>query len=193
MAAPIGFHLRGLSPVCRCMRRCVLACTRAATWHHTSAFQICCVCKHSLSCALYACVRVWNTTVMLYDRMITPFSQQLQGVSLLHSSAPPPPPSKELCTFTYVKACFPVGSNTLHLIFPPLFLPRKISGVLKTLNSWTHWSYAQENIQTPWYDSIMLPCPSFVVIVCGHLLCCYGSAVTYNEDVGFITNYIFIG
>lgn len=182
MAAPIGFHLRGLLPVCRCMRRCVLACTRAATWHHTSAFQICCVCKHSLSCALYACVRVWNTTVMLYDRMITPFSQQLQGVSLLHSSAPP------LKGTMYFHIC-----QSLHLIFPPLFLPRKISGVLKTLNSWTHCSYAQENIQTPWYDSIMLPCPSFVVIVCGHLLCCYGSAVTYNEDVGFITNYIFIG
>lgn len=192
MAAPIGFHLRGLSPVCRCMRRCVLACTRAATWHHTSAFQICCVCKHSLSRALYARARV-NTTVMLYDRMITPFSQQLQGVSLLHSSAPLPPTLKGTMCFHICQSLFPCGQQHSASHFPSSLPAPKISGVLKTLNSWTHWSYAQKNIQTPWYDSIMLPCPSFVVIDCGHLLCCYGSAVTYNEDVGFITNYIFIG
>lgn len=137
-----------------------------------------------------ACVEYDSNALWQNDHTLLPTAPRSLSAPLF---CPPPPSSKELCTFTYVKACFPVGSNTLHLIFPPLFLPRKISGVLKTLNSWTHCSYAQENIQTPWYDSIMLPCPSFVVIVCGHLLCCYGSAVTYNEDVGFITNYIFIG
>lgn len=68
---------------------------------------------------VFMCVCVCVMTVIPYDRMITPISPQLQETLFfpLHCS-PSFQPSKELCDYTYVKFCFPVGSVSLvHFIF----------------------------------------------------------------------------
>lgn len=122
MAAPTGLHLRGLPLlVHRCMWKCVFACTSAARVYHTSAFRRVCVCTHSLLCALHCvcvCARACIMTVILYDRMITPFSPQLRGVSPLHSSPSTAP--QELCASTYVKASFLWAAMLLCVSFSSL-------------------------------------------------------------------------
>lgn len=117
MAAPTGLHLRGLpSEEYRCMWRCVFVCTTAATVYHTSSFRVlvhihCCVCA-----SLCMCARIM--TVILHDRMITPFSPQLRGVSQRHSS-PSTAPKGAMC-FHICQSPFPVGSNApLNLLLSP--------------------------------------------------------------------------
>lgn len=85
MAVPTGLHLRGLpSLVYRCVWRCVFARARAATRYRASAFQLPYICTHLPMRVLHCvCVRVSIMTVILYDRMITPFSPQLRGLSPL--------------------------------------------------------------------------------------------------------------
>lgn len=87
---------RGLhTAVCECARR------PAATLYHTSAFHEfvhthCCV-----RFALHVCV----LTVILCDRMITPFSPQLRGTSQLRSLSSIDP-REGMCIHMYVNACF---------------------------------------------------------------------------------------
>lgn len=134
-APPEGSAVTGVQ-----MYVCVFACTRAATVYHTSAFHVfvhtpcrawfivyACVC-------VYLCVRIM--TVILYDRMITPFSLQPRGVSQLHCS-PSPSPKGAMC-FHICQSLFPVGSNApLHLLLSsmPLCLPTYTQELFETLNT----------------------------------------------------------
>ncbi len=135
-APPKGAAVTGVQVY---VEECVLARTRAATVYHTSALHCACVCTHALLCVLHCvcvCVCVCIMTVILYDRMITPLSPQLRGVSQLRSSPSTAP--KELLCFHICQSQFPVGSNTpLHLILSllPASLPAHIiSKVFPTLN-----------------------------------------------------------
>lgn len=69
------------------------------------------------------CVRAfWRLYPMTKWSHPSPHSSREALLSPLYSS-PSFHPSKELCASTYVKSCFPVGSNTLlHLFLCPLSL-----------------------------------------------------------------------
>lgn len=94
MAAPTGLHLRGPAVTSVQVYVEVCVCTHEGC-HSISYISIStstlCVCTHSPLCVLRCvCVCVCIMTVILYDRMITLFSPQLRGVSLLRSSPPHP-------------------------------------------------------------------------------------------------------
>lgn len=70
--------LQVYAELCVCMY-----CTEAAMAYHTSDFQRACVC---VFVHIRMCVCICIMTVIPYDRMITPFSPQLRGISQLHST-----------------------------------------------------------------------------------------------------------
>lgn len=102
MAVPTGLHLRGLpSLVYRCTWR-MCACTRGAGGgmggrrrlpqniaHQHFSFRVFVHIRPCVHLAVCACVSIM--TVILYDRMITPFSPQLRGLSLCSPPRLPPP------------------------------------------------------------------------------------------------------
>lgn len=77
---------------------------------------------HQLFMRLYTTVVVCLcVTVMVCDRMITPFSPQLRGVSRLHSSPCTATPPLRGATCSHIcQSLFPVGNNVpLHLRLRP--------------------------------------------------------------------------
>lgn len=110
------------------VQMCVCLCAQGLPKHIINQLFMCLytfpVVRYSLcmcACA-YLCVHI--RTVILCDRMITPFSLQPRGVSQLHCS-PSPSPKGVMC-FHICQSLFPVGSNApLHLLrfSPPVCLP----------------------------------------------------------------------
>lgn len=99
----------------------------AATLYHTSAFyefirMHCCVCFALCVCdcgrvGAWVCV----LTVILYDRMITPFSLELRGISQLRSLSSINPRGGT-CAHMYVNARFLWATALLCIsVSPPIF------------------------------------------------------------------------
>lgn len=92
-----------------------------ATLYHTSAFHEfvhmhCCVC-FTLRVCEYVCV----LTVILYDRMITPFSPELRGISQLPLPFLHQPQRRDVRSHV-CQRLFPVGSGApLHFCLPSPF------------------------------------------------------------------------
>lgn len=118
MAAPTGLHLRAGGEGERRSTG-----VRGGVRLHAPPLPLRII--HQLLMRLYTAVVVCLcVTVMLCDRMITPFSPQLRGVSRLHSSPcttiPPRPPLRGATCSHICQSLFPVGNNvTLHLRLQP--------------------------------------------------------------------------
>lgn len=124
----------------------------AATLYHTSAFHEfvrahCCV-----RFALHVCV----LTVILCDRMITPFSPQLRGTSQLRSLSSTDP-REGMCIHMYVNACFLWAAPLLCISVSSPPFPRPPTSSQEPSRHLTTKSTAtgdEENIWSPRHGDI---------------------------------------